>query len=60
MERKQQRACRALFYRYESSDRKRLAQLVRALYLRPKHLIAKGRHLHSLDERFSKCRKSAL
>lgn len=41
----------------ESGDRKRLAQLVRTLYLRQKHLIAKGRHLHSLDERFSRMRK---
>ena len=44
----------------ESGDRKRLAQLVRTLYLRQKHLIAKGRHLHSLDERFFKNAENLL
>ena len=44
----------------ESGDRKRLAQLVRTLYLRQKHLIAKGRHLHSLDERFLKNAENLL
>lgn len=44
----------------ESGDRKRLAQLVRTLYLRQKHLIEKGRHLHSLDERFFKNAENLL
>ena len=44
----------------ESGDRKRLAQLVRTLYLRQKHLIARGRHLHSLDERFFKNAENLL
>ena len=44
----------------ESGDRKRLAQLVRTLYLRQKSLLAKGRHLHSLDERFFKNAESLL
>ena len=44
----------------ESGDRKRLAQLVRTLYLRQKHLLARGRHLHSLDERFFKNAENLL
>lgn len=44
----------------ESGDRKRLAQLVRTLYLRQKNLIAKGRHLNSLDERFFKNAENLL
>ena len=44
----------------ESGDRKRLAQLVRTLYLRQKHLISRGRHLHSLDERFFKNAENLL
>lgn len=44
----------------ESGDRKRLAQLVRTLYLRQKHLLARGRHLHSTDERFFKNAENLL
>ncbi|WP_295212065.1 CarD family transcriptional regulator [Ruminococcus sp.] len=44
----------------ESGDRKRLAQLVRTLYLRQKSLIAKGRHLHSNDERIFKSAEALL
>ena len=51
----------SFIHRYlKSGDRKRLAQLVRTLYLRQKHLIAKGRHLHSLDERFFKNAENLL